>query len=332
MKNKIYLFASVIIILVFVSCQPSKTFLVVNYNVENLFDTIQSSGLDADFTPQGKKQYDTEKYNNKLLNLSKVIASIDSERLPDIVGLIEVENRTVVEDLAKQELLIKNQYGISHFDSPDPRGIDVAMLYSNRFKLMEERPLPVYTDTLKRYRTRDILYVKGLVAKDTLYLFVNHWKSRVGGAEKTERTRIIAAETLRYYVDSLLARNSKSQLIIMGDFNDTPGDTAVYHVLGAKTIDANVELINIMYPLYEENKGTYFFRSEFSMLDNIVISKSLVNKKRGLRTDGKGFIFSPEWICYETKKGELAPSRTYSGEKYYNGYSDHFPIYFYLKR
>ncbi|HPW65652.1 MAG TPA: endonuclease [Salinivirgaceae bacterium] len=332
MKNKIILFLGIIFTLIIVSCQPSKTFLVVSYNVENLFDTIQSSGLDVDFTPQGKKQYDTEKYNNKLLNLSKVIASIDSKQLPDIVGLIEVENRAVVEDLANQELLIKNKYRVSHFDGPDPRGIDVAMLYSNRFKLLEERPLPVYTDTLKRYRTRDILYVKGILAKDTLHVFVSHWKSRLGGAKKTERTRIIAAETLRYYVDSLLVRNSKSQLIIMGDFNDTPGDTAVYHVLGAKTLNTDAELINIMYPLYEENKGTYSYGGEFSMLDNIVISQSLVNKKRGLRTDGKGFIFSPEWICYETKKGELAPSRTYSGEKYYNGYSDHFPIYFYLKK
>jgi predicted extracellular nuclease len=333
MKN-IILFSltfSIITSLLFTACQTPKQFLVVSYNVENLFDTLKNSGgLDTEYIPESKKEYNTEKYNNKLANISKVLSSMDEKKLPDIVGLIEVENRAVLEDLIKQPSLAKSKYGISHFEGPDPRGIEVAMLYSQRFSLLSEAPVYVYTDPSRRFRSRDILYVKGLVEKDTIHVFVNHWKSRAGGEEKTQGTRVIAAQTLRHYTDSLLKRNPQSKLVIMGDFNDNPTDSSLFIALGAGKPGTDSKLINIMFPLFEEGKGTHFYRNEFNMLDNLIVSQAVLKNKKGIRSDGKGYIFAPEWICYKTNRGILAPSRTFSGDKYFNGFSDHFPIYFYL--
>ncbi len=320
-------------LLFFTSCRSPKQFLVVSYNVENLFDTTKNSGgLDTVFIPESKKEYNTEKYNSKLANISKVLSSIDEKQMPDIIGLIEVENRGVLEDLVKQPTLMKNNYSISHFDGPDPRSIDVAMLHSKRFSKLSEEAMHVYTDSSKRFRSRDILYVKGLIEKDTIHVFVNHWKSRVGGEEKTRGTRVMAAQTLRNFSDSLLKRNPLSKIVIMGDFNDNPTDTSLYEVLGAGKPGSDSKLINIMFPLFEEGKGTHFYRNKFSMLDNMIVSQSVLKNKKGVRSDGKGYIFSPEWICYKTNHEIFAPSRTYRGDKYFNGYSDHFPIFFYLTK
>lgn len=333
-KNK-----SIAILLLFLSasivtsCRSTKTILVVSYNVENMFDTIQNSGkLDNEFIPEGKKKYNTEKYNNKLHNIAKVIASIDSTQLPDLVGLIEIENRKVAEDLAKQKILESKKYNVSHFEGPDPRGIEVALLYSNRLTLLNEYSIPVYTDTKQRYRTRDILYVKAQIFKDTLHIFVNHWKSRVGGAEKTEPTRQLSAQVLKKYVDSIHTNNPISKIIIVGDFNDTPADSSIYHTLEARKIADNSKLINIMYPLYEKNLGTNVYKNQYFMLDNIIISQSIIKAKRGLRSNGIGYIFSPDWISYKTSNGIMMPARTFSSDKYFNGYSDHYPVYFYLNK
>ena len=322
----------IITLFLYTSCQ-SKRALIVSYNVENLFDTIQNSGgLDTEFIPTGKNQYTSERYNNKLTNIAKVLSSIDEKQLPDIIGLIETENRNTIEDLINQAPLAKANYKISHFDSEDPRGIDVALLYNSNFKLLDEKPIIVYTDETKRYRARDILYVKGTFYADTLHLFVNHWKSRSGGTEKTESRRVLSAVTLRHITDSLLNRNQQSKIIIMGDFNDNPTDKSLYNALGAGKPQTDSMLINIMFPLFEKGLGSHNYRDEWSMLDNIIVSQSIIKDKKGFKSEGNGYIFSPEWICYKTKNGDWAPSRTFGGKKYFNGYSDHFPIYFYLKK
>lgn len=288
--SKILFSAIALSLIIFVSCQPTKQALIVSYNVENLFDTISNSGNDKDFIPEGPKKYDTEKYYTKLENLAKVLSTIDEKQLPDIIGLTEIENRQVVKDLTEQKTLSKGNYHICHFDSPDPRGIDVALIHTPNFKLIKEQIVPVYTDENKRYRTRDILYVKGILQKDTLHLFVNHWKSRSGGAEKTEPRRISSALTLRNVTDSLLSINKNTKIIIMGDFNDNPNNTSLHSALGAGKPDTDSALINIMFPLFDKGLGTHNYRDEWSMLDNFVVSQSII-KGKGLRAVGNGIIF-----------------------------------------
>ncbi|HON19416.1 MAG TPA: hypothetical protein PK990_09675, partial [Salinivirgaceae bacterium] len=226
----------------------------------------------------------------------------------------------------------KQNYSIAHFEGPDPRGIEVAFLYSPRFKLFQQQAIKVFTDSTQRYRSRDILYVKGLLQTDTLYFFINHWKSRRGGEEATEKNRLAAAIKLRSVTDSILNYNQQAKIIIMGDFNDTPADSSLNFILGAGKPGEQTKLVNITYPLHDGGLGSHYFRNEYSMIDNFVISNPLLISKRGIYTDGKANIFSPEWISYKTKSGHWAPSRTYSGEKYYGGFSDHYPIYFYLYR
>lgn len=332
MKAFIYSFFVGLFLVVSHSCSP-KQFLVVSYNVENLFDTLKNSGSgDMEYIPESPLNWNSEKYQNKLRNLSKVLSSIDSKRLPDFIGLVEVENRSVVEDLSKTGNLLKGNYSVSHFEGPDPRGIEVAFMYSKKFKPVQEMPIKVYTDSLRRYRSRDILYVKGILEGDTLYFFVNHWKSRRGSEETTERKRVAAANLLRQFTDSILGYNPKAKIIIMGDFNDTPADSSLRVILGAEKPGSGTRLVNITYPLHKQGLGTHFYGNAYSMIDNFVVSEGLLSASKGIFSDGKAAIFSPEWISYKTKAGHWAPARTFSGKNYFNGYSDHYPIYFYLKK
>lgn len=312
-----------------VSCNAPKTALVVGYNVENMFDTLPNSGAgDNEYLPNTKKNYNSERYNNKLNNISKVLTSINPGQLPDVVGLCEVENRAVMEDLFSRGELRKGGYQVAHFDSPDPRGIDVGMAYSKNFKLLSHRPIPVYTQPDKPYRTRDILYAKGLILGDTLHVFVNHWKSRSGGTEKTEPTRVRSALALRAVTDSILTANPLAKCVILGDFNDTPADSSLRAVL----CGPGSHLVNMAAPLAADGRGTHQYRGQWSMLDNIVVSAPLTQEGEGVRCSPTMEIFNAEWICYRTKKGDLCPSRTFAGDKYHNGYSDHFPVYLYLER
>lgn len=318
-----------------VNAQNRRDYSVVFYNVENLFDTLDNPQInDDDFLPHGKLKWTQQRYQQKLSHLSSVLSSINSNDLPEIIGLCEVENRGVLEDLTHQKALRKGRYRIVHDDSPDYRGIDCALIYRpSKFKYISHNTIAVSIS--ESYKTRDILYTKGIVGRrDTLHIFVNHWPSRRGGLTKSEPNRIIAARHLRGAVDSIMNINSNSNIIIMGDFNDQPSNKSVHKVLNAVDPNQTIEgtaLVNLMYPPHNRGLGSYNYRGNWNMLDNMIVSRNLLTKKRGYHVyPQEGHIYSPHWISYQKKSQQWAPSRTYSGKRYFGGYSDHYPVYFKL--
>ncbi len=322
------------------SCsQEKKEHTIAFYNVENLFDTIDNPNTrDDDFTPEGKLKYNSERYQQKLTNLSAVLSSINKNSLPTIIGLCEVENRQVVEALANQNQLKGADYGIAHTDSPDGRGIDCALLYNKSdFKYLGHDIIGIQFPNEPKYKTRDILHVQGILgSSDTLHLFVNHWPSRIGGMEKSEKNRVFVAKKLKLAVTKLQEKNANAKIIIMGDFNDEPNNKSAEVTLAAtnnKDISNPKALYNLMYDLKMDGKGTYNYRGNWNMLDHLIVSNSLINNANGFHTTHQaGKIFTEEWICYQPKKGIFLPSRSYAGPKYFGGYSDHFLVYFQLSK
>jgi predicted extracellular nuclease len=312
-----------------------KQFTVVSYNVENLFDTLDTKGKsDEDFTPSGNYQWNSQRYYKKINDLAKVLSSVNPGKFPDLIGLIEIENINVLKDLASSKNIAKAKYQVILVEGPDPRGIDCGLMYrASSFKYLSHKAIPIRLEPSNK-RTRDILYVKGLVSKDTVHVFVNHWTSRRGGEEESEGKRDQCALALKHQVDSIIQVNPNSNVLIMGDFNDEPSDASIHDILGAHAPNEPSLLINLMAGLDQQGKGTYYYKGEYNMLDNLIVTKNLTTKKAGFRLyENTGYIYNPEFICFTNKNGDKSPSRTYSGKNYYGGYSDHFPVYmiFYRK-
>jgi predicted extracellular nuclease len=316
-----------------------NSFTVMSYNVENLFDTLDTPGFDdIEFTPASKKQWNSEKYNKKLVDLAKVISAVGKDKLPDIVGLVEVENQGVLEGLINTPALKPGGYGIVHEESPDERGIDVALIYrKDRFKYEGHVKIPVAFPFDSTERTRDILYVYGK-APDGLdiHFFVNHWSSRNGGERETEPKRMYCAVALRRSIDLLLSRDSKARIVIMGDFNDEPTNRSIMGVLQSSNKRKNIsvgEFYNLLYDKHNlTTEGSYFYRGNWNMLDQIMVSHTLLNATSGysLKYDS-GQIFKEDWMLFKAKNGEISPNRTYGGDNYYGGISDHLPVYVVLE-
>lgn len=305
-------------------------FVVVSYNVENLFDTINNPNTaDDDFAPDGGNRWDSWRYRIKLRNIWKVLAATNLCNFPDVIGLCEVENRAVVEDLITWTPLWKGHYSIMHKDSRDRRGIDLALLYNAKtFRPLDSAFVPVTVPDEPDFATRDIMYVKGLVTAtgDTLHIFLNHWPSRYGGFAWTEPYRCRAARVLRETVDSVLTAEKNARIICMGDFNDTPFDKSVNEDLGAKTDFSNPkpgELYNISYCLAHKKKmWSYWYQGHGDLLDQVMVSGSMLGVS--------GFHLNPDNVFpldepnFMDKDGR--PLRTYQGPVYKGGYSDHLPI------
>jgi len=318
------------------SWKAKKYFTITGYNVENLFDTIDVAGKsDEEFTSNGEKNWNTERYNQKIENISKVISGINGYELPEIVGLIEIENNAVLKDLVASQNLSKGNYQIVHEEGPDPRGIECALIYRpDEFKYLSHKAIEVRFPFSENRRTRDILYVKGLVKKDTLHVFVNHWTSRRGGEDASEIKRMQSASVLKHATDSILAINPNASIFIMGDFNDEPTSQSIAETLDAGKPADNKTLTNLLYDKSATGLGSYYFKDSFNMLDNMIVSKALMQKKKGLHLfENTAWIYNPDYICYTQKDGIKSPSKTYGGKKYFGGYSDHFPVYtiFYTK-
>lgn len=309
------------------SAEVSTTFNVVFYNVENLFDTEDDpQKADEEFTPAGEKEWTPERYDQKLAKLSRVIAASD-DKLPAVIGLCEVENRKVVEDLAKTGALAAIEYGVIHRESPDGRGIDVALLYdTKRLNLNEAGVITTTLPVGDRPNTRLILHASGDINGAPVHFFVNHWPSRYGGKEKSEPNRLAVASNLRTYLDAVLQNDPDAEIIMMGDFNDHPDDKSIVEVLNAGSLSSSQPLANLMYDLHKKGKGSYNYRGEWGALDQFIVTRSL--------TDGEGIDVQPEtvrfvrhdWMMYVNDKGEAYPNRTYGGPNYYGGFSDHLPI------
>lgn len=328
-----------LLILAFISFtnifSQDKPFTIMSYNVENLFDTLDTPGKDdVEFTPLSKKNWNTEKYSKKLIDLSKVISSVDKMNLPDVVGLIEVENRQVVLDLINTPLLKPGNYGVVHEESPDARGIDVALIYrKDRFTYEGHVKIPVVFPFDSTEKTRDILYVYGKAPDGIdIHFFVNHWSSRIGGERETEQKRMYCAVSLRRNLDLLLSRDSKARIVIMGDLNDEPSNRSIMTVLQASNKRKNIsvgEFYNLMYDTHNlTSEGTYFYKGNWNMIDNLIVSHTLLNTTGtlGCKYDS-GKIFKEDWMLFKAKNGEVSPNRSYGGDNYYGGISDHLPIY-----
>ncbi len=310
----------------------ADTFVVAFYNVENLFDTINDPNInDTDFLPDAEKQWTEKRYQKKLQNLARVISAIPGSEAPDILGICEVENEMVVLDLVKQKQLSGAGYHAVHTDSPDLRGIDVALLYKpKKFKVLHEETFTAPLATSGN-PTRHVLYVKGVVFKtDTIHLFVNHWPSRYGGVDVTAPNRNKIAELVRHKVDSINHIHPNAKIIVMGDFNDNPDNESVLQILGAATNpeESDKPLFNLHAAAYSRNEGTYNYRGTWSMLDQILVSWSIRDAASGLYCSGtSGGILREPWMIYTNREGVEYPNRTYGGPNYYGGYSDHLPVY-----
>lgn len=313
-----------------------RNLTVVFYNVENLFDTENSQGArDAEFTPDGKNNWTEGRYFKKLEDISKVLSSVNKNELPEIIGLCEIENRKVLDDLIATHFLSAGNYGITHFESPDYRGIDCALIYRpDEFKVLESMPVKVVFADDPKYTTRDILYVKGETKNhEEFHIFVNHWPSRIGGLEQTEPKRMAVAGILKHKIDSVQNINPDANILVMGDMNDEPSNKSLDEVLEAKNPkDNNAELVNLMYTIHENKKGSYYYRGNWNMLDNIVVSPGLLDRKGFQCVEKQGFVFQEKWMEYVGENVQISPNRTYGGPNYYGGVSDHFPIYMQLSR
>lgn len=335
-KMKRILFAIIISGFV-VSCNSyqqslKKEFTVVSYNVENLFDTVDDPNIpDEEFLPESEKKWDNQKYQQKLNDISRVISEINPKDFPEIVGLVEVENRTVLSDLVNTERLKKIGYDIVHEESPDFRGIDVALLFrKSEFKLIRHETLPVVFENDPEFKTRDILYVTGSARGKILHVFVNHWPSRIGGEEQTEPKRVLAASVVKAKIDRIVESEPDAAIIVMGDMNDEPANKSMDEVLGAGEPDSSSKLVNLMYPDDKLGDGTYFYNGGWNMLDNIIVSKSVISGNDINVIDRKGNIYRNDWMIYTNSKGDKTPNRSYVGNKYVAGVSDHFPVFFKL--
>lgn len=329
-----YTYYSILVLFCF-ACgkQEIRSASVAFYNVENLFDTMDDPDTykDEQFTSKGDKRWDEKRYKAKLGNLAKVISETVDNASPSFLGVCEIENRQVLEDLIQQPVLKNAKYSIAHIESPDERGIDVALLYdASIFTVLSTKAyqpdLSVYKD-----KTRDILHVKGKLANgEILHFMVNHWPSRGEGRQKSEPKRIAAAKMLLSIQNEILENQPNAKIIVMGDFNDEPSNRSISEILNTscdtEKTAAN-QLYNAFCGLENEDKGSYRYRSYWDMLDQIMISKSLITDTDGIHFIPNSAAIKAEPWMIQTGKYEGFPLRTFGGNKYLNGYSDHFPVY-----
>ncbi len=300
------------------------------YNVENLFDTKNDPRVaDDDFTPQGKLKWTKERYDAKLNNIALVTDKLKGD-LPIFMGMVEVENRSVLEDLINDTKLQSGNYGISHKDSPDKRGIDVALIYRKDYARLIESAS--YNVDLGHVLTRDILYSKfELKDGEILHTFVNHWPSRRKGQEASEYKRVKAANVLKSNIDKILKANPKANIAIMGDFNDYPDNKSLKQILKAGT-DTR-KLYNLAYKMHKAAKdtkrGSHSYKGEWGMLDQIIVSPNMMDKHGEFAIKPSDFnVFYKEFLIFQHPKYKTyQPNRTYAGPKYIGGYSDHLPVY-----
>ncbi|MCK6639311.1 MAG: endonuclease/exonuclease/phosphatase family protein [Bacteroidia bacterium] len=317
-------FVALAMLLITTTVFAQKDVRVGFWNVENLYDTIDDPSVkDEEFLPSAKNAWTSARYKTKQKNTAQVIAAMN----PDILGMAEVENRRVLNDLVKQPALKKQKYGIVHYDSPDQRGIDVALIYKTKvFTVLSSASVKTQQPSDTLLPTRNILVVRGVInKKDTVTILVNHWPSRRGGKDDSEQRRVFAAATVRYIVDSLNRLYPNGEIVSLGDFNDEPTDVSI------QSLTATGQMVeplfaNLMDTIDAKGEGTHYYKKEKSCLDQIMVSPALLEKKTYYVCCA--MIFKPEWIFAEVYKGDgLSPKRTWAGSRYIGGYSDHLPVY-----
>lgn len=334
---------------------------VAFYNFENCFDTINDTNTnDDEWTPKGAQHWTAAKYHQKLQNLARVIFEIGSSEnanSPTFIGCSEIENRGVLEDLVQQSKIINKDYGIIHFDSPDKRGIDVALLFQKKYfrpTSYTNIPLYVYNGAIKvkekettealertdddvqvspqsnRVFTRDQLLVTGFLEGEEIHIIVNHWPSRSGGEKKSSPFREAAGALNRKIMDSLQRINPNAKVITLGDLNDGPFNNSVKKALGAKAKKEDVPAMGVFNPFEEMAKkglGTIAFRDSWDIFDQIMVTQSLIQNNFSTYQYWKAGIYNKPFLIQSTGLYKGYPKRHSATEV---GFSDHFPVYIYL--
>lgn len=318
-----------------------KPYVVSFYNFENLFDTINDPDVwDDEFTPEGPKQWNSHKYWKKLGNLEQVI--YDMARLngtyPAVLGVSEIENRNVLEDLVMMPKLQKAGYRIAHFDSPDARGVDVSFLYRpSVFKMEGSQALKTIVPELPDFRTRDIVTMWGTIEGEPFFFAVCHWPSRLGGQAASEFKRVAAGRQVRHIADSVLAVRPDVKFVVMGDLNDDPTDESILTALGTKAKIKELQpgdMFNPYLEMFRKGEGTLAYNDAWNLFDNIIVNENLATGGNGnLRlqksTDGRyyGNIFRAGYLFQKEGQYKGYPLRTFVGNNFQGGYSDHLPVY-----
>lgn len=312
------------------------------YNVENLFDTIDSPDVrDEDFTPNGKYLWSTQRYSDKLERLSTVIEQIGEGELTDglaILGLAEIENRSVVEDLISTRKLTPRNYQIVHYDSPDKRGIDVGFIYQpNYFVLESSKPYTLKIEGKDDFFSRDQLLVSGNLLGERCHFIVCHWPSRRGGEKESSYLREAAGKLAKSIIDSIqTAEKGAAKIVLMGDLNDDPKNRSVKEELNTngKLIELNEnQLFNPFEEILDRGVGTLKWRGDWFLFDQILISSNLANNETASLKYHKAEVFNKDFIRQQDDGPYNGyPWRTFAGKKYLEGYSDHFPTYIVLSK
>jgi exonuclease III len=315
------------------------------YNLENLFDTLVDPDpnkiLQDDFTPLGGNNWNTEKYIEKLGNMSKVISEMGLESTPDglaVLGVAEIENKKVLEDLVKEKSISARKYQIVHYESPDRRGIDVGFLYQEKyFKVLSSDSYELTIQGNDNFASRDQLLVSGEMLGERMHFIVCHWPSRRGGEKKSGPKREAASKLSLHIMDSIRKAEPGAKIIMMGDLNDDPTSKSIKNVLSPRAATEDVmdgDLYNPMTKLYKKGIGTLGYREAWNLFDQMILTSGLVDITKEYKTFGyyNVTIFNKPYLISTDGRFKNYPYRTYSYGEYIGGYSDHFPVYVTLLR
>lgn len=333
-KHLLILLISAIFITHLSAQEKAKVACIAFYNIENLFDTIDSPNTnDVEFLPTGTNKWTSKRYQKKLENMAFVINQIGDEVIkggPTLLGVSEIENKDVLVDLINTPPLKGMGYDIVHYDSPDKRGVDVGLLYKKgAFKVINSTSNRLTMPGRDDWFSRDQLVVTGELDGELIHVIVNHWPSRGAGPEY----RAAAGALSRALADSLQAIHKDAKIFIMGDLNDDPTDPSVYKVLGAKGKESEVKencLFNPMWKLHMNGIGSLAYRDSWNLFDQIIISKPLLGNKGSGWKFHQAKVFNRRFLLQEDGPYRGYPFRTFAGGAYAGGYSDHFPVYLFL--
>lgn len=317
--------------------QSYKIAVVAFYNLENFYDTLDNPLVhDDEFLPQGERNYNGKIYWHKVGQLASVIAQIGTDINPDgpaILGVAEIENDTVLRDLIHHPLLKNRNYQIVHYDSKDLRGIDVGFLYNPKYFTVEASNhlfVQLPGESKDSRFTRDVLWVKGKLDGETIHILVNHWPSRLGGEERSMPARIAAAMVNKRKMDTIQALEPNAKIILMGDLNDDPISPSLVQVLNAKRKIKDVQpggLYNPWIDSYKKGIGTLAYQDAWGLFDQILVSHAWLNKEQKGFFFHKHEVFNKEFMIENMGRYKGYPMRTWDGNTYRGGYSDHFPTY-----
>lgn len=321
----------------FAQKQNYRAAIVGFYNLENFYDTVDNPIVnDEEFLPNSPRQYNSRIYLDKVNRLATVISQIGTDINPDgiaFMGVAEIENDTVLTDLINNNLLKSRRLKFEHYDSPDKRGVDVGFIYNPKyFTVISSAPffVPLPSGSKDAYFTRDVLYVKGILDGDTIHVFVNHWPSRSGGEERSAPGRAAAAGVVKARVDSLMAINPDTKVLIMGDLNDDPISPSLTKVLNAKGKIKDVAkggLYNPWVDFYKKGIGTSPYQDAWGLFDQIVMSEAFLDRNQKGYFYLNAHIFNKDFLVEKVGKYRNYSKRTWSGITYNYGYSDHFAVF-----